>query len=57
MKRLVLLIALAALLAVPAWADVISPGEMLVQSGVLPVVLVIAVVVVTAIIVRKNKKK
>ena len=57
MKRLVLLFALAALLAVPAWADVISPGEMLVQSGVLPVVLVIAVVVVTAIIVRKNKKK
>ena len=57
MKRLVLLFALAALLAVPGWADVISPGEMLVQSGVLPVVLVIAVVVVTAIIVRKNKKK
>lgn len=57
MKRLVLLFALAALLAVPAWADVISPGEMLVQSGVLPAVLVIAVVVVTAIIVRKNKKK
>ncbi len=57
MKRLVLLFALAALLAVPAWADVISPGEMLVQSGVLPALLVIAVVVVTAIIVRKNKKK
>ena len=57
MKRLVLLFALAALLAVPACADVISPGEMLVQSGVLPAVLVIAVVVVTAIIVRKNKKK
>ena len=57
MTRLVLLFALAALLAVPAWADVISPGEMLVQSGVLPALLVIAVVVVTAIIVRKNKKK
>ena len=57
MKRLVLLFVLATVLAVPAWADVISPGEMLVQSGVLPVVLVIAVVVVTAIIVRKNKKK
>ena len=57
MKRLVLLFALAALLAVPAWADVISPGEMLVQSGILPAVLVIAVVVVTAIIVRKKKKK
>ena len=57
MKRLLLLFALAALLAVPAWADVISPGEMLVQSGVLPALLVIAVVVVTAIIVRKNKKK
>ena len=57
MKRLVLLFVLATVLAVPAWADVISPGEMLVQSGVLPALLVIAVVVVTAIIVRKNKKK
>ena len=57
MKRLVLLFVLVLALAVPAWADVISPGEMLVQSGVLPALLVIAVVVVTAIIVRKNKKK
>ena len=54
----VLLAALAAVsLSVNAWADVISPGEALVQSGILPAVLVIAVVVVTAIIVRKNRKK
>ena len=57
MKRLVLLFVLATVLAVPAWADVISPGEMLVQSGVLPAVLVIAVVAITAIVVRKKKKK
>ena len=57
MKRLVLLFVLVLALAVPAWADVISPGEMLVQSGILPAVLVIAVVVVTAIIVRKKKRK
>ena len=57
MKRLVLLFVLVLALAVPAWADVISPGEMLVQSGILPAVLVIAVVVVTAIIVRKKKTK
>ena len=44
MKRLVLLFVLVLALAVPAWADVISPGEMLVQSGILPAVLVIAVV-------------
>ena len=47
----------AASLSVNAWADVISPGEALVQSGILPAVLVIAVVVVTVIIVRKNRKK
>ena len=57
MKRLVLLFVLATVLTVPAWADVISPGEMLVQSGILPAVLVIAVVVITAIVVRKKKKK
>lgn len=57
MKRLFLFLVTAAALAVPAWADVISPGELLVQSGVLPALLVIAVVVVTAIVVRKKKKK
>ena len=54
----VLLAVLAAVsLSVNAWADVISPGEALVQSGILPAVLVIAVVIVTAIIVRKKRKK
>ena len=54
----VLLAVLAAMsLSVNAWADVISPGEALVQSGILPAVLVIAAVVVTVIIVRKNRKK
>ena len=54
----VLLAVLAAMsLSINAWADVISPGEALVQSGILPAVLVIAAVVVTAIIVRKNRKK
>ena len=54
----VLLAVLAAMsLSVNAWADVISPGEALVQSGILPAVLVIAVVVVTAVIVRKKRKK
>ena len=47
----------AASLSVNAWADVISPGEALVQSGILPAVLVIAVVIVTAVIVRKKRKK
>ena len=47
----------AAPLSVNAWADVISPGEALVQSGILPAVLVIAVVIVTAVIVRKKRKK
>ena len=56
MKRLFLIPATALTLAVPAWADVISPGEALVQSGVLPAVLVVAVVVVTALVVRKKKK-
>ena len=54
----VLLAVLAAMsLSVNAWADVISPGEALVQSGILPAVLVIAVVIVTAIILRKKRKK
>ena len=54
----VLLAVLAAVsLSVNAWADVISPGEALVQSGILPAVLVIAAVVVTAIVVRKKRKK
>ena len=56
-KGILLAVVVAASLGVNAWADVVSPGEMLVQSGILPAVLVIAVVVVTAIIVRKNKKK
>ena len=47
----------AASLSVNAWADVISPGEALVQSGILPAVLVIAAVVVTAAVVRKKRKK
>ena len=54
----VLLAVLAAMsLSVNAWGDVISPGEALVQSGILPAVLVIAVVIVTAVIVRKKRKK
>ena len=54
----ILLAVLAAMsLSVNAWADVISPGEALVQSGILPAVLVIAAVIVTAIIVRKKRKK
>lgn len=54
----VLLAVLAATsLSVNAWADVISPGEALVQSGILPAVLVIAAVIVTAVIVRKKRKK
>ena len=54
----VLLAVLAAMsLSVNAWADVSSPGEALVQSGILPAVLVIAAVVVTAIIVGKKRKK
>ena len=61
MKRKIFGVLLAALaaasLSVNAWADVISPGEALVQSGILPAVLVIAVVIVTAIIVRKKRKK
>ena len=56
-KGILLAVVVAASLGVNAWADVVSPGEMLVQSGILPAVLVIAVVVVTAIIVRKNRKK
>ena len=61
MKRRIsgaLLAVLAAMsLSVNAWADVISPGEALVQSGILPAVLVIGVVIVTAVIVRKKRKK
>ena len=56
-KGILLAVVVAASLGVNAWADVVSPGEMLVQSGILPAVLVIAVVVVTAIILRKNRKK
>ena len=56
-KGILLAVVVAASLGVNAWADVVSPGEALVQSGILPAVLVIAVVVVTAIIVRKNRKK
>ena len=56
-KGILLAVVVAASLGVNAWADVVSPGEMLVQSGILPAVLVIAVVVVTVIIVRKNRKK
>ena len=61
MKRrisgVLLTVFVAASLSVNAWADVISPGEALVQSGILPAVLVIAAVVVTAVIVRKKRKK
>ena len=56
-KGILLAVVVAASLGVNAWADVVSPGEMLVQSGILPAVLVIAVVVVTAIILRKKRKK
>lgn len=56
MKRTLLLtLALAALLSVTALADVISPGEALVHSGILPAVLVIAAAVVTAVILRRRK--
>ena len=54
MKRTFLLIlALAALLKY--YADIIGPGEMLVRSGALPAVLVIAAAVVTALILRRKK--
>ena len=56
-KGILLAVVVAASLGVNAWADVVSPGEMLVQSGIVPAVLVIAVVVVTAIILRKKRKK
>ncbi len=56
MKRAFLLIlALAALLSATAYADIIGPGEMLVRSGALPAVLVIAAAVVTALILRRKK--
>jgi hypothetical protein len=56
MKRTFLLtIVLAALLSATACADIIGPGEMLVRSGALPAVLVIAAAVVTALILRRKK--
>ena len=39
-----------------AFADVISPGQFLVETGILPVFLVILVVVFTALAIRKKKK-
>lgn len=47
----------ASALAVNAFADVMSPGAYLVQTGALPALLVILVVVITALVVRKRKKK
>ena len=60
MKRLHILalaILTASSLAVNAFADVMSPGAYLVQTGALPAVLIILVVVVTVLVVRKRKKK
>ena len=54
-RTLLLTLALAAALGVTAQADVIGPGELLVRSGVLPAVLVIAAAVVTALILRRRK--
>lgn len=57
MKRLfVLALALAAALGVTAWADVIGPVELAARSGILPAVLVIAVAVITALILRRRKR-
>ena len=56
-KGILLAVFVAASLSVNAWADVVSPGEALVQSGILPAVLVIAAVIVTAAVVRKKRKK
>lgn len=56
MRRTTLLaLVLAAALGVTAWADVISPGEMALRSGLLPAVLVIAAAVVTALVLRRRK--
>ena len=60
MKRLYLVPLAALTLAVPAYADAISvsPMEILQNTfpGWLPWVLVMAVVVLTALVVRKKKK-
>lgn len=62
MKRLSCLLVTFALglsLAMPAWADILSPGEVLVWKiqRRLPLVLLIAALVITAILVRKFTKK
>ena len=60
MKKTVFALAAALALAVPAYADAISvsPLEVLEETlpGWLPWALVIAAVVVTALVVRKDKK-
>ena len=56
--RIWTLAALAAwALAVNAFADVMSPGAYLVQTGALPALLVVLVVVITALVVRKRNKR
>lgn len=57
MKRLLFLLLLLPVLAVPTFADVIGPGEMLLRSGALPAALVLTIVVFTALIIRKKNKK
>lgn len=62
MKKLsaaLLTLALAVALALPAHADVISPGEALARAAQrnLPIVLILALLVVTAILVRRYTKK
>ncbi len=58
MKKYLLAVLAAAVLAVPAWADVVNPGEVvggLLWDG-LPYLLIIAVVLVTAVLLRRRKK-
>ena len=58
-NEILLAAALAVVLAVPAFADVISPGEALIH-GVernLSTILLVVVLVITAILVRKFTKR
>lgn len=62
MKRLpviLLTLALTLVLALPAWADLISPGEALLWEVErnLPLVLVVLVLIVTALLVRHFTRK
>lgn len=52
-------LALIPLLAVPVWADMVGPGETLVENmeGSLPLILVVLLLIATALLVRKLTKK